>query len=287
MKNFPRKLIESYCESIVQLPNRRLYLFDTLLKDEALHTLQRKTPAEMIGKGFKADTLIYKHLVIKHEYRSLRKRLKFLYFNSHPARGHCGISGEAINTLAANRINYPAHQLVALDVHNLTGKIQAVYSRITDAVPLELLLNDAAADIDDMILHVIKALLATLDSGILHGDCNISNLFYRPASKTIVLIDLELAVQINCEKHIAAAVLLCGLYDHRLQSLMTAERFIALLQKILPENFSASENDTLLKLFNHYRNRRLSREERDERLAQVSKGNPAVGYLLQRHAAKK
>jgi hypothetical protein len=284
VKNFPNKIFSRYAIHTLRQGLNTFYFFDTSLDIESFKDMiSRKCLPEKIARGAQSEVSIYPQWVLKNEHRSIKKRLSYLYLGAHNVRGHYGIIGEAVNTLVANYLNHPSHRLAGVHINYLTGKASALYSRVNDLVLFSDLLKESDIKHEELVTDVIHALIKTLDIGIMHGDCNISNIFYGPvtqkAEKKIQLIDLELAIPVNCEKSIAAATMLSNFYDERLQKFFQLENFIELLEKILPEHFSRSEIKNLIALFTHYA-RPLKRHEREERLNRVSNYKPALAQLL-------
>jgi hypothetical protein len=282
MRNYPNILFDGAAIDVKTTRHGKLLIFDRHLDAmTCCSLLDGKYPAEQIAKGYKSSALIYSNWVVKSEFRALKKRLAFLYFKTHASQGHRGIIGEAVNTLAANKAGFPSHHLGAACINRITGNVSIFYSRIVDGKSVENILEESQIGSSDFIRSIVIALLDTIKSGILHADCNISNIFYNLTTKKIQLIDFELAVKINCAEEIAMGIMMSDFFDWRLEKFISRENFISLLEDTLPARLTKNQIKTVITLLSQYGSRRLERAERSQRLDLVSNGHPALAALLE------
>jgi uncharacterized protein (DUF433 family) len=281
MRNYPSATFDAAALEVKPTRHGKLYIFDRRINPmTCCNLLDGKYPAEQIAKGYKSSALIYSNWVVKSEFRALKKRLAFLYLNAHASQGHRGIIGEAVNTLAANTAGFPSHHLGAACINHLTGNVSVFYSRIIDGKSVENILEETPIGANDFIRSIVIALLDTIKLGILHADCNISNVFYNLTTKKIKLIDFELAVKINCADEVAMGIMMSDFFDWRLEKFISRENFILLLNDTLPAHLTEKQIHTVIKLLTQYGSRRLERAERSQRLDLVSNGHPALATLL-------
>jgi hypothetical protein len=281
MKNYPSSTFDAIALEVKSTRHGKLFIFDRLINPMiCCNLLDGKYPAEQIAKGNKSNALIYSNWVVKAEFRNLKNRLTLLYFNTHVSHGHRGIIGEAVNTLAANKAGFPSHQLGAVCINQFTGNVSVFYSRIIDGKSVDNILEEALIGTDDLIRSIVIELLDTIKFGILHADCNISNVFYNLTTKKIQLIDFELAIKINCADEVAMGIIMSDFFDWRLEKFISRENFILLLKDTLPAHFSEKQILTVIALLTQYGNRRLERAERRQRLDLVSNGHPALATML-------
>lgn len=279
MKNFPYRLIKRYTTKIHFGPHGVLMIFGSDLDKkiclDLINQADYQYKTKKYEKNFKKISLFDKY-VLKKEHKRFKARLKFLYSSSHAIKGHDGVIGEAVNTLTANQLGYPSHQLCAIHFHPITAVTHAIYSRITDKNLLGKILQETEGkELENILSNVIQLLLKSLDKEIFHEDCHPGNIFCDPDGNSIQMIDLECLTQINATKREAFSIIMSKLYGKKLNSVMPIENFLRIVKNIATTTFPEGCIEDIRVEIEKYED-----SGRNTRCEKIGRLRPATAHLL-------
>lgn len=237
----------------------------TLIRRQVLAS-QPRQPVQLL------DSLVLKSFPL-----SLSERLFGTRLDSF-----CGLQGgggELLNTLLANRLGVPAHQLLAVYQQAWHGDLVLVFSRLQGCIPLVEALHDSPQR-EFLLWQTFALLHAALRCGCYHADANASNILCNETLQHFSLIDFECMLPLGCAPGLALALQASSLYDWRLRDLLPLSEYRQLLQQYLFEQVEGVDLKQALTAFDQYSTERPGREARRHRLQLAAGGNADVRRLF-------
>ena len=191
------------------------------------------------------------------------------------ASGLLGGYAEAINTLAANLLGLPSHQLLGHARNVVSGRSWAVFGRLFDMQSLESFLASAGASpaAEEGLAHVAAALTDSLQRGLYHGDTNASNIFLGQRGR-VRLIDHAITLNLAVPVGWGLALQFSKMWDKRIKGVFEYPQFCEIVRRQLMTFGEPAGLEKNFARFRHYSETRNSRARRLERLLEASGGNP-------------
>lgn len=228
---------------------------------------------------------LYPRHIVKTEQNSFKKRLSRLYGKTDGAVGHRGILGEAVNTMVANLLGIPSHQLCALVFNPITGTASTAYERIVNKKPAVEVLSGADVERRNILVkRILRSLVRQIRLGpYYHPDYHLLHIFMDESGEHIQLIDFERSIRAGCAEDLLFIAMASKLYRYRMEGMISLAHYLKLIQEVATEeNIEGGASAVSEKIKEMLS---LSREEqRARRYKMLGEGEVSVTTLLKPRA---
>ena len=209
--------------------------------------------------------LINEQFVVKTDIKPLKKRFKETQFNINtPHKGNVGILGEALNTLVAQDLDFPGHQLLGLSHTHMKYQTSLLFKKL-DNKPIIETIKLAHTDSENILLKCFSFLDKSLEKKFFHGDTNLGNIFLNDDLTSGHFIDFELAMPFECDHYTALTLQIANMRNRLLDKIISRDEFYLLAKKYMQEQhpyFSNFEH-----LFDLFYKEKLSKDLRKKRIS--------------------
>ncbi len=254
MNKYWKFLVDSACESRKNAVHTILSFSQACPVVSIMHLLRQAKNVEPFKNSANSCVKVFDDYCIKSDNRPAIKRFGTKKLRIDPLKGVGYVTGEAVNTLVANKIQFPAHKLLALEYRYFERRSTLIFERIHGKPAFELI-NNIQPVTQDYFEIIFRFLHQSLLKGIFHGDNNLNNIFFDENWEQGIFVDLAFAFKLNSSVEEGLALQLATIGTSKNLPCISMDEYQNLVLHYLSKNFSNSRK--CKNLFLEFHDRKL------------------------------